>query len=617
VAPDAAGLGRLDRWGGRRHARRRGRVDVPRRGLGRPARHLAARRGDQGPGRHRRRARLRGGPGCSSERRGGPAQGLPTTRAHACWAAPPRCATPRGRPGPAGAGDGPEVARLLDRYPLRELVTRSDARPLGTFATAASGSRPSRRWGSTSSTCRRSTRSATDVPQGPQQHPRPRPRRPRLPWAIGSAEGGHDASTPTSARSPTSTLSSPAAASWAGGRARLRAAVLARPPVGHRAPGVVHDQEPDGTIAYAENPPKKYQDIYPLNFDNDPRASTPRCCASCGSGWPRRADLPGRQPAHQAGRAFWEWLLAEVAHRPRRDLPGRGVHPAGDDAQLGKVGFHQSYTYFTWRNGKLGAQEYLTELSDRDRGYMRPNFFVNTPDILHAYLQYGGPPRSRSARARRDAVAVSGASTPATSCSSTSPCGRAARSTSTLPADARRARPAPDRRGPARELWDVLGAHVRTYEASPGPVHGTSFAVWAPNARGVASSATSTTGTATPTRCARSARPASGSCSSPASASAPGTSSRSSARTASGAEGRPDGRAPRCPPATASVVTVGPSTSGRTPSGWPRARARAHAGRCRSTRCTSARGGNPGLVYRELADELVDYVATSASRTSS
>jgi starch synthase (maltosyl-transferring) len=101
-----------------------------------------------------------------------------------------------------------------------------------------------------------------------------------------------------------------------------------------------------------------------------------------------RVDNPHTKPI-----AFWEWLLGEV-RRTDPDvifLAEAFTRPAMM-RQLAKVGFHQSYSYFTWRTGKRELTEYLTELSTETASYMRPNFFVNTPDILHASLQYGGPP---------------------------------------------------------------------------------------------------------------------------------------------------------------------------------------------------------------------------------
>ena len=141
----------------------------------------------------------------------------------------------------------------------------------------------------------------------------------------------------------------------------------------------------------------------------------------------RRADLPRRQPAHQAGGVLG---VAARARSARTDpdvlfLAEAFTRPAMMQHARRKVGFHQSYTYFTWRNAKWELEEYLARAVRRDRRTcMRPNFFVNTPDILHAYLQYGGPPAFKiRAVLAATAVADAGASTPATSCTSTSRCG--------------------------------------------------------------------------------------------------------------------------------------------------------------------------------------------------
>jgi starch synthase (maltosyl-transferring) len=149
----------------------------------------------------------------------------------------------------------------------------------------------------------------------------------------------------------------------------------------------------DGTIAYAENPPKKYQDIYPVNFDNDPTGicrEVLRVVRLWMSHGVRifRVDNPHTKPV-----AFWEWLLKEI-RRTDPDvlfLAEAFTRPAMMRA-LGAIGFHQSYTYFTWRNAKWEIEDYLRELATETDHLMRPNFFVNTPDILHAYLQSGGPP---------------------------------------------------------------------------------------------------------------------------------------------------------------------------------------------------------------------------------
>jgi starch synthase (maltosyl-transferring) len=153
----------------------------------------------------------------------------------------------------------------------------------------------------------------------------------------------------------------------------------------------------DGAIAYAENPPKKYQDIYPLNFDQDPEglyAEALRVLRHWMDHGIRifRVDNPHTKPL-----PFWERLLAEV-DRTDPDvifLAEAFTRPAMMHA-LAQIGFHQSYTYFTWRNTAAEIVSYLRELSGPAAAYMRPNFFTNTPDILHEYLQHGGPPAFRT-----------------------------------------------------------------------------------------------------------------------------------------------------------------------------------------------------------------------------
>ena len=152
----------------------------------------------------------------------------------------------------------------------------------------------------------------------------------------------------------------------------------------------------DGTIAYAENPPKKYQDIYPLNFDNDPEgiyAEVLRIVRHWMAHGVRifRVDNPHTKPL-----PFWDRLLAEIASTDPDVLflAEAFTRPAMMHA-LAAIGFHQSYTYFTWRNTAEELTEYLRELSGPAAAYMRPNFFVNTPDILTEYLQHGGPPAFR------------------------------------------------------------------------------------------------------------------------------------------------------------------------------------------------------------------------------
>ncbi len=228
--------------------------------------------------------------------------------------------------------------------------------------------------------------------KGPNNTLTPGPDDTGSPWAIGSKEGGHDA-----VHRDLGTLADFDAfverARSLGLEVALDLALQCAPD----HPWVTSNPEwfttrADGTIAYAENPPKKYQDIYPLNFDNDPAgisAEVLRVVQHWASHGVRifRVDNPHTKPV-----AFWEWLLREV-RRTDPDvlfLSEAFTRPAMMRG-LGAIGFHQSYTYFTWRTAKTEIEDYLRELATETDHLMRPNFFVNTPDILHAFLQYGGP----------------------------------------------------------------------------------------------------------------------------------------------------------------------------------------------------------------------------------
>ncbi|GAB3597589.1 alpha-1,4-glucan--maltose-1-phosphate maltosyltransferase [Angustibacter peucedani] len=224
----------------------------------------------------------------------------------------------------------------------------------------------------------------------------PRPEDPGSPYAIGSKDGGHDAIEPS-----LGTFEDwdhfAARARELGLEVALDLALQCSPD----HPWVTSHPEwfttrADGTIAYAENPPKKYQDIYPLNFDNDPEgiyAEVLRVVLT----WVEhgvtlfRVDNPHTKPVE-----FWEWLIAEV-NRDHPDvvfLAEAFTRPAMMHA-LAKVGFQQSYTYFTWRSTKAELTEYLTELSGPSADYMRPSFWPTTHDILTPYMQYGGRPAFR------------------------------------------------------------------------------------------------------------------------------------------------------------------------------------------------------------------------------
>ncbi len=148
----------------------------------------------------------------------------------------------------------------------------------------------------------------------------------------------------------------------------------------------------DGTIAYAENPPKKYQDIYPLNFDNDPAgiyAEVRRVVQVWIDHGVKifRVDNPHTKPVE-----FWQWLIADVAqsHPDVIWLAEAFTRPAMMHT-LGKVGFQQSYTYYAWRNEAEELREYVEDLAGESAAYMRPSFWPTTHDILTPYMQYGGP----------------------------------------------------------------------------------------------------------------------------------------------------------------------------------------------------------------------------------
>ena len=228
--------------------------------------------------------------------------------------------------------------------------------------------------------------------KGPNNTLTPGPTDPGSPWAIGSDEGGHDAIHPD-----LGTLADFDAFVEESRRLGMEVALDLALQCAPDHPWAKEHPEwfttrIDGTIAYAENPPKKYQDIYPLNFDNDPEglyAEVLRVVRHWVAHSVKifRVDNPHTKPLE-----FWEWLIAEVKKTdPDVLFLAEAFTRPAMMHELGRIGFTQSYTYFTWRTGKNELQEYVEELVAAS-DYMRPNFFVNTPDILHASLQYGGPP---------------------------------------------------------------------------------------------------------------------------------------------------------------------------------------------------------------------------------
>jgi starch synthase (maltosyl-transferring) len=323
------------------------------------------------------------------------------------------------------AATAPEVRAVLARTPLRDLVTASAPQRLRVQreralfsawyemfprSVGARYDEQSGRWvsGTFATAAQRLPEIAAmgfDIVYLPPVHPigkanrkgpnntlDPAPDDPGSPWAIGSAEGGHDAIHPDLGTFADFDAFVDAARA-SGLEVALDLALQCAP---DHPWATTHPEwfatRGDGSIAYAENPPKKYQDIYPLNFDNDPEGLS-REIRRIVQLWIDhgvtvfRVDNPHTKPVW-----FWEWLIADVNrdHPEVLFLAEAFTRPAIMHT-LAKIGFHQSYTYFTWRNTKAELSDYLTELSGDTAGYMRPNFWPNTPDILHEFLQYGGP----------------------------------------------------------------------------------------------------------------------------------------------------------------------------------------------------------------------------------
>jgi starch synthase (maltosyl-transferring) len=314
-----------------------------------------------------------------------------------------------------------DVTSVLDAYPLREFVTASDTYQLTVdreralvgawyelFPRSEGATLDPPKSGTFTTAMERLPAVAAmgfDVVYLPPIHPigtayrkganntlEPGVDDPGSPWAIGSEDGGHDAIHPDLGTFEDFDMFV-ARTRELGMEVALDLALQASPdhPWAKEHPEWFTTRA-DGTIAYAENPPKKYQDIYPINFDQDAEgiyAEVLRVVRHWMDHGVRifRVDNPHTKPV-----VFWERLLGEI-RRTDPDvlfLAEAFTRPAMMHL-LAQVGFHQSYTYFTWRNEKWELEEYLRELTGAAAAYMRPNFFVNTPDILHAYLQYGGP----------------------------------------------------------------------------------------------------------------------------------------------------------------------------------------------------------------------------------
>jgi len=221
------------------------------------------------------------------------------------------------------------------------------------------------------------------------------PKDPGSPWAIGDESGGHEAVHPElgtldDVRSLT------AAAAEHGIDICLDFAIQASAdhPWLTQHPEWFH-RRPDGTLKYAENPPKRYQDIYNFNWDSPDWRGLWDAFLEVVLQWVEcgvkvfRVDNPHTKPFE-----FWAWLIEHV-HARDRDVVflAEAFTRRSVMRHLAKVGFSQSYTYFTWKNSRWELTEYVSELAySGEQEYFRPNFFANTPDILHAYLQQGGRP---------------------------------------------------------------------------------------------------------------------------------------------------------------------------------------------------------------------------------
>ncbi len=217
---------------------------------------------------------------------------------------------------------------------------------------------------------------------------------PGSPWAIGSEAGGHTEIEPS-----LGTMGDfdrfCATANRLGIEVAMDFAIQCSPdhPWVHQHPQWFHHR-PDGSIKYAENPPKEYQDIFPIDFDTTDQRGLFEELERVIRFWRKhgvrifRVDNPHTKPVQ-----FWNWLINQIQiTNPEVIFLAEAFTRPKVMKVLAKAGFTQSYTYFTWRNTKLELTEYLTELTQTPmREYFRPNFFVNTPDILSPVLQTGGP----------------------------------------------------------------------------------------------------------------------------------------------------------------------------------------------------------------------------------
>ncbi|HJL18861.1 MAG TPA: alpha-1,4-glucan--maltose-1-phosphate maltosyltransferase [Sandaracinaceae bacterium LLY-WYZ-13_1] len=231
--------------------------------------------------------------------------------------------------------------------------------------------------------------------KGPNNTLEAGPDDPGSPWAIGAAEGGHTAVHPA-----LGTLADFDRFVQRAGEHGLQVALDVAFQASPDHPWVAEHPSwfrarPDGTIQYAENPPKKYQDVYPFDFETDDWKALWEALRDVFLFWIDhgvtifRVDNPHTKPV-----AFWDWCLASVkARHPEATFLSEAFTRPHLKYALGKVGFTQGYTYFTWRRTAWEMRQYLTELTRTEIvDYFRPSFWPNTPDILPEDLQHGGRP---------------------------------------------------------------------------------------------------------------------------------------------------------------------------------------------------------------------------------
>ncbi len=388
------------------------------RGLDRPLGHLAGRARAQGRGgAERPRGRALGGRRHARRR-----------AAHGRRGARPRARARPPREGPVSLGqDARGRRRPASGRPSAPGTSSSPARSAASQASSRR-CRGSPSSASTSSTCRRSTRSAARTARARNNALTARPGDPGSPWAIGAEEGGHDRDPPRPRHARRLRAARRRRRRGSGSRSRSTSRSSARP----TTPGCASTRSGSTAVPTGRSStPRTRRSATRTSTTSTSRARTGagsgrRCSTSSSTGSSHGVTrLPRRQPAHEAARVLGVAdrrgaapddpdvvFLAEAFTRP------------GDDARRSRrSGFSQSYTYFTWRNTRWELIEYITELALDDADYFRPNFFANTPDILHEYLQARRPARrsrrgSCSPRRCRRATA----STPASSTARTRRC---------------------------------------------------------------------------------------------------------------------------------------------------------------------------------------------------